>query len=181
MSQKSYVDQFSKNSLLIDKYIEQREKGASEALKEPLVMSEPLAAATSQTLNVTQLKDYMAKIIYKHTVVRLIFEKPNVVCHCLQNDGANVLFVFKIDQAQNVKNWQERSFSVEDTLSAITTSPTHIYAMTRTGKLFELDITNVSKKVEPKAQAKLEPNEHCTEMLIYRHAKKSLLLCNLTA
>jgi hypothetical protein len=44
-------------------YIEQREKGANEALKEPLVLSEPLAAATSQTQNVTQLKDYMVKVI----------------------------------------------------------------------------------------------------------------------
>jgi len=102
VSQKSYVDQFSKNSVLIDKYIEQREKGANEALKEPLVMSEPLAAATSQTQNVTQLKDYMAKIIYKHTVVKLIFESDYVVCHCLQNDGASVLFVFKRGQAEKV-------------------------------------------------------------------------------
>ena len=91
---------------MIDKYIEQREKGANEALKEPLVMSEPLAAATSQTLNVTQLKDYMVKVIYKHTVVSLIFESGNVVCHCLQNDGASVLFVFSLEKAQDVSKWQ---------------------------------------------------------------------------
>lgn len=53
--------------------------------------------------------------------------------------------------------------------------------MTRTGKLFELKITSVSTAVDPKAQASLEPDEHCTAMLIYRHGQKSLLLCSLTA
>lgn len=73
---------------------------------------------------------------------------------------------------------QQRVF--DERISAITASGSFIYAISRSGSIYQLDIANVNGAAEPKAKAVLGPDSHCTELLIYKQEQVNLLLCGLS-
>ena len=79
---------------MITNYIKQRREMTDDALKTPLSISQPKADAKDQTLNVTQLKDYMVTLIHRgRRVVDFVPLAECFVCHCIDGNRS-VLVVY---------------------------------------------------------------------------------------
>ena len=90
VSQQICVDSYRQTSELITNYIRQRREIADSALKTPLQITKPKSDAQAQTVNVTQLRDYMVKVTRSNLKVVdvIITTGLNLVLHCVDKDSS---------------------------------------------------------------------------------------------